>query len=89
MSERVLELPVVEGLLRFDGTVVELFRNDGRTGAWRLHARLITEVEQDRRRDRIELRFHTTPHFYESAQVPLADEVAALDLIRAVESTRA
>jgi len=88
MSAATLEITVVEGLLRFDGTVLELFRDDGRTGAWRLHARLITDVEQDRRRDRIELRFHTTPHFYESAQILLADEALAADLVRLVERAR-
>lgn len=89
MSATVLELAVVEGLLRFDGTVVELFRSDGRTGAWRLHAALITAIEQDRRKDRIEVRFRTTPTFYESAQVPLTDESMARELVRAVEAAGA
>jgi hypothetical protein len=80
-----IEMTVLEGLLCFDGRVLELFRNDGRTGAWRLHVGVITAVEQDRRRDRIEARFFTNQHFYESAQVPLADEPALLGLIAAVE----
>ena len=85
-GNEVLDVPVIEGILSFDGRVVELFRTDGRQGAWRLHARLITAIEQDRRRDRIELRFQTTPKFYESAQVLLTDEASALDLVRAVEA---
>lgn len=80
-----IEVPVMEGLLSFDGRVLELFRGDGMQGSWRLHARLITAVEQERRKDRILFRFYTAPKFYESASVSLEREQAAVDLAARVE----
>ena len=81
-----IELRTLEGLLRFDTPVLELFRNDGRERSWRLHAALITAVEQERRSDRIHVRFRTTPKFYESAEVAFENERSLQELIRRVEA---
>ncbi len=77
-----------EGLLRLDPPVLELFRNDGRQGAWRLHATLVTEIEQERRSDRIQVRFHTTPKFYESAEVAFENEPLLQSLLSALAGAR-
>ncbi len=84
----MIELPTLEGMLCFDGRVLELFRNDGRESPWRLHGALIIDIEQERRSDRIHVRFHTTPKFYESAELTFDGEPLLQKLLKALDSAR-
>jgi hypothetical protein len=81
----VTEIEVLEGLLCWDGRVLELFRRDGRQGSWRLHGTLVTAVRTEVLEDRLEVRFHTTPAHYESVQVAPEAEAALRALIAALD----
>ena len=46
-----LEISTPEGLLCWDGRILESFGGDGRRHSWRLHAALIAAIDVERRQD--------------------------------------
>jgi hypothetical protein len=80
---------VDEGLLVWDGSVLELFRNDGKTGAWRLHALTVQRWEaQALRGERSLLKIWDSAKHYEAATVATTQLVAMTAVMAEIESTR-
>lgn len=58
---------VDEGLLVWDGQVLELFRSDGRIGAWRIHVGVVRLCEiEERKKGAILLKVWDGAHHWES-----------------------
>ena len=75
------EIPVFEGTLVWDGRVLELFRDDGKQGAFRLLASHIVSTEIERRKDRLFVKFNVTDRFYEAVEVAFDHEPAITGLV--------
>jgi hypothetical protein len=58
-----------EGLLTWDGRVLEYFKTDGRSGAWRVHAATILKWELDQRKNVTLLKVYDNERHYESALI--------------------
>lgn len=71
---------VDDGLLVWDGTVLELFPTDGRSDAWRIHGATVEACEFEQRRGGSLLKIPLTKRYYRSVFVPdaLLAEVRAI-----------
>ena len=77
----MIEVDVFEGTLVWDGRVLELFRNDGTQGSFRVFGAHVLSTDIERRKDRLFVKFEITDRFYESVQVTFDQEAAITDLI--------
>ena len=77
----MIEVDVFEGTLVWDGRVLELFRNDGKQGSFRVLGDHVQSTEIERRKDRLHVKFAVTDRFYEAVEVGLDQEAAITDLI--------
>jgi hypothetical protein len=69
-----------EGMLCWDGRILEMFPTDGRDHAWRLHAATVVEWEVEARRGVSLLKVRPNKKHYESALVSDQD----LPLVRQI-----
>lgn len=89
MPEGETRIWVEEGLLVWTGNVLELFRNDGKQGSWRLHGLVVQRWEAEPRRgDRSLLKVWDSEHHYESALVPTSELPALTRMMTAVGAIR-
>lgn len=77
-----------EGLLTWDGRVLELFKTDGKTGEWRVHALTIVRWEIEQRRGAFLLKVFDHEKHYESALVDDAQRPVIDSLMAEVGATR-
>lgn len=83
----MIEVQVFEGMLIWDGRVLELFRNDGKQGAFRLFGDHVRSTHVERRKDRLLVKFEVTDRFYESVEVGFEHEAAITDIIAQLGAT--
>ena len=89
MADSETRIWVDEGLLVWDGSVLELFRSDGKQGSWRLHGLVIQRWESEpRRNDRTLLKVWDSPKHYESAMVPTPELSTMTAVMAAVDAIR-
>jgi hypothetical protein len=69
-----------EGLLTFDGRVLEIFPTDGKDNRWRVHAATVVRWELEQRKGCALLKVFTHPKHHRST---LVDDVA-LPAVRAL-----
>ena len=77
-----------EGLLTWDGSVLELFKNDGKTGAWRVHALTIVRWEIEQRRGLFLLKVFDHERHYESALVADSQRPMIESMMAEVDAAR-
>lgn len=80
----MIEIAVFEGTLVWAGRVLELFRNDGKQGAFRLLGSHVIGTSVERRRDRLFVRFDVTDRYYASVEAALDQEAAVAGLVAAL-----
>lgn len=76
----MIEVQVYEGTLVWDGRALELSRNDGKQGAFRVLGDHVRSTEIERRKDRLFVKFAVTDRFYEAVEVGFDQEAAIADL---------
>ncbi len=88
MDESERRVWLEEGLLVWDGRVLELFRTDGKQGNWRVHAAIVEQWELEQRRGVSLLKVHIGGKHYESVLVRDQDVAAVHQIMAEVEEVR-
>lgn len=78
----LFEIEGVEGIISFDGRVLEYFAAGDRSDDWRVHVAHVINTEVEPRKDIVLFKAFTTTRHYHGALVPDA-RVGALDELRA------
>jgi len=66
----IVEVEGPDGILSFDGRVLEYFQAGERTGDWRVHAVHVIETEIEQRKGMVLFKAYTTKRHFHGALVP-------------------
>ena len=77
-----------EGLLTWDGRVLELFATDGKDNHWRVHVATIVRWELEHRRGCVLLKLFTHPKHYRSTLVDDATLPTLQSLMAELDAAR-
>lgn len=78
----IVEVEGTDGILSFDGRVLEFFLSGDRSGAWRIHAAHVIETEIEQRKGMVLFKAYTTKRHYHGAVVP-DERLVELEHLRA------
>lgn len=78
----IVEVEGTDGILSFDGRVLEFFQAGERVGDWRVHTVHVIETEIEQRKGMVLFKAYTTKRRYHSALVP-DERLVELEHLRA------
>jgi hypothetical protein len=78
----IVEVEGTDGILSFDGRVLEFFQAGDRVGAWRVHTVHVIETEIEQRKGMVHFKAYTTKRHYHGALVP-DERLVELEHLRA------
>jgi len=78
----LVEIDGVDGILSFDGRVLEYFQAGNRDADWRVHVSHVIETDIEQRKGMVMFQAYTTKRHYHGALVP-DERLAELEHLRA------